>query len=94
MTDPTVVATERRGFLAALYYPQYRLLWISALATYTGRWIETVVVSWLVLELTNSPLLVGLLGTCRFAGMLLGPFCGTIADRFPRRRILLAVQAY
>ena len=93
MTDPTIVAAERRGFLAALYYPQYRLLWISALASYIGRWIEMVVVAWLVLELTNSPLLVGLLGTCRFAGMLLGPFCGTIADRFNRRRILLAVQA-
>jgi len=97
MQDKTIsesikTASERQGFLSAWNYPQYRLLWISGLSTYIGRWIETVVGAWIVLELTNSPFLVGLLGTCRFAAMLLGPFCGTISDRFNRRRILLAVQ--
>jgi len=92
VTETITVATERHGLISALGYPQYRLLWISALGTYIGRWIETMVGAWLVLELTNSPFLVGLLGTCRFAGMLLGPFCGTISDRFNRRRILLVVQ--
>ncbi len=76
----------------ALSYKQYRLLWVSALGTYIGRWIEIVVCAWLVLELTNSPFLVGLLGACRFAPMLLGPFCGTVSDRFNRRIILLVVQ--
>lgn len=57
-----------------------------------GRWIETAIGAWLVLELTNSPFLVGLLGVCRFFAMLFGPFCGTIADRLNRRIILLAVQ--
>ena len=84
--------TERREFFSLWYYKSYRLLWISALFSYTGRWIETSVAAWIVLELTNSPLAVGLLGTYRFAAMLLGPFCGTLADRFSRRRILLAVQ--
>ena len=51
-----------------------------------------VVGAWLVLELTNSPFLVGLLGTCRFASMVLGPFCGTVCDRINQRSILLAVQ--
>ena len=86
------VAAEKHVFLSPWRYPQYRLLWISSLGTYIGRWVETVVISWLVLELTNSPFLIGLLGTCRFAGMLMGPFCGAIADRFDRRRILLAAQ--
>ena len=90
--DPRTISPERRGFLPAWNYPQYRLLWISALGTYIGRWIETIVGAWLVLELTNSPFLVGLLGTCRFAAMLLGPFCGTISDRFNRRRILILAQ--
>ncbi len=92
MTEPMVITTERHGFLAAWEYHHYRLLWVSTLSTYIGRWTETVVVSWLVLELTASPFLVGLLGTCRFAPMFLGPFCGTISDRYDRRRILIIVQ--
>lgn len=48
--------------------------------------------AWLVLELTNSPFLVGLLGTCRFASMVVGPFCGTVCDRTNRRFVLMAAQ--
>ena len=51
-----------------------------------------VVGAWLVLELTNSPFLVGLLGTCRFASTVLGPFCGAVCDRVNQRSVLLAVQ--
>ena len=79
-------------FFPALGYPQYRLLWFSGLSIWVGRWIEIVVGAWLVLELTNSPFWVGLLGTCRFASTLLGPFCGTICDRINQRLVLLTVQ--
>jgi MFS family permease len=79
-------------FLPAFHYPQYRLLWFSGLSTWIGRWVEMIVGAWLVLELTNSPFLVGVLGTCRFASMILGPFCGTVCDRVNQRSILLAVQ--
>ena len=92
MPASEVAAGERRLFLSAWHYPQYRLLFLSSLGTYIGRWIDTVVGAWLVLELTDSPFMVGLLGTCRFVSMLLGPFCGAIADRFSRRRILIIVQ--
>ncbi|MDO8568144.1 MAG: MFS transporter [Dehalococcoidales bacterium] len=86
-------ADEEHLYLPAFSYRQFRLLWVSALSAYVGRWIETVVGGWLVLMLTNSPLLVGLLGTCRFISMLLGPLCGTVSDRFDRRSILLTSQA-
>jgi MFS family permease len=86
------ISGEQHIFLPAFGYPQYRLLWISGLSTWFGRWIETVVGAWLVLELTNSPFLVGLLGTCRFAPFLFGPYCGTICDRINQRFVLLAVQ--
>lgn len=91
MTTQEAVTT-RRGFFAVWSYTDYRKLWISGMGTYIGRWIETVVGSWLVLQLTGSPALVGLLGACRFAAMLLGPLCGTISDRYERKRILLIVQ--
>jgi MFS family permease len=78
--------------LRVLAYPQYRLLWISSLSTWVGRWMEMVVGAWFVLELTDSPFQIGLLGACRFAATVLGPFCGTVCDHFNRRTILLAVQ--
>ena len=92
MAEPEASSMERHQFLAAWHYPQFRLLFVSSMGTFIGRWMETVVGAWLVLEMTDSPLLVGLLGTCRFVSMLLGPFCGTIADRFNRRKILITVQ--
>ncbi len=71
MPESEVASTERRHFLAAWRYPQYRLLFLSSFGTYIGRWLDTVVGAWLVLELTDSPFLVGLLGACRFVAMLL-----------------------
>jgi len=90
--NPMVTTPEKHGILAAWQYHHYRLLWSSAFGTYVGRWAEMVVVSWLVLELTDSPLLVGLVGAVRTAPMFLGPYCGTIADRYDRRRILMTAQ--
>lgn len=92
MPEAEAASTERRHILAAWHYPSYRFLFISSMGTYIGRWIDTVVSAWLVLELTDSPFMVGLLGTCRFGAMLLGPFCGAAADRFNRRKILITVQ--
>jgi MFS family permease len=83
---------ERYIFLPALRYPQFRLLWVSGLCAWAGRWIDTAVGAWLVLELTNSPFLVGLLGACRFASMVMGPFCGAVCDRADRRVVLMTTQ--
>ena len=48
-----MIAAERQGLLAAWGYRDYRLLWGCTLGIYTGVWIEIVIASWLVLELTN-----------------------------------------
>ncbi|MBA7716068.1 hypothetical protein ES703_125129 [subsurface metagenome] len=97
MTDSMAVS-ERQGFLAALFYRNYRYLWFSTLGVTVPMSMEVVVIGWLVLELTNSPALVGLAAACLYVGMLLAPFLGALADRFDRRRILivgrLASSAY
>lgn len=92
MSKSLGIRGERHIFLPAFGYPQYRLLWVSGLSAWVGRWIDTVVGAWLVLELTNSPFLVGLLGACRFASMLMGPFCGAVCDRTNQRFVLMAAQ--
>lgn len=83
---------EKRGILAALRYRNYRFLWGSALGVTTAVSMEMVVLGWLVLELTDSPSLVGLVAACRFAGMALGPYFGALADRLDRRRLLIIVR--
>lgn len=92
MTDSTAVS-QKQGFLAAFRYRNYRFLWGSGLAFATGISMEMVVIGWLVLELTDSPILVGLVGASRYAGMGLGPLFGALADRFDRRRILILSRA-
>jgi MFS family permease len=79
--------------LTALRYRDYRYLTVSSFLWFAVRWIEVIVVGWLVLETTNSPFLVGLVGAVRFAGWLLTPFAGVIADRISRRNLLLYSQA-
>jgi MFS family permease len=93
MNDSQSPVVPKETFLSTWRYKQYRFVWFSALFAYAGRWIETTVSSWLILQLTNSPTAVGLLQASRFGPMLFGPFCGTIADRFGRQRILVIAQA-
>lgn len=50
--------------------------------------------TWLVYTVTNSPMMVGLVGVCQFMPMLLfSLFAGVIVDRFPKKKILLFTQA-
>ncbi len=85
--------SKLRGPLAAYRYRDFRYIWGSGVATYAGFSIEQVIVGWLILEMTNSPALVGLVATCRFAGFWFGPLWGIVADRFNRKYILIAATA-
>lgn len=85
--------TFPRG-LRALNHAQFRRFFWAQLIALTGSWMQTVAQSWLVLQLTNSPFRLGLIGTLQFAPVLLfSIFSGAVADRFPKRRILMLTQA-
>ncbi len=74
---------------AAFEYPSYRLLWFSSNLVALGFWAERLAVGWLVLEQTNSVLLSAATFAVRSApSILVAPFAGAVADRFPRNRIL------
>jgi len=75
--------------LTALRHRGFRLLWIDTLFSSTARWADLVVVGWLTLELTDSPLMVGIVAACKMAGYIVAPFMGVAADRLDRRRLLL-----
>lgn len=60
----------------------------------SGTWVQTVAETWLVLRLTGSGVAVGLAAALQFAPMLLGgAWGGLLADRLPKRRLLIATQA-
>lgn len=82
----------RKGPFEALFYRNYRYLWLSTLGTTLVQSMEIVILGWLTLELTNSPSLVGAVAAVRFAGMGLAPLGGVLADRFNRRDLLMLMQ--
>ncbi|MDQ3280167.1 MAG: MFS transporter [Acidobacteriota bacterium] len=78
---------------SALQYRDYRLLWTGAFLSTTGTWMQTVAQGWVVLNMTNSPLLLGVDGFLSTGPMLIfSLFGGVVADRVERRRIMLASQ--
>jgi MFS family permease len=80
--------------LRALAFRDFRLFCSGQLVSLVGTWMQSVAQSWLVLELTNSPFRLGLVGTLQFAPMLLlSFFAGVLADRLPKRRLLVVTQS-
>lgn len=79
--------------LRALNHRDFRVFWTGQLVSLIGTWMQTIGQSWLVLQLTNSPFKLGVLGALQFGPMLLFSFvAGVIADRFPKRRLIILAQ--
>jgi MFS family permease len=80
--------------LRALEVRDFRLFWCGQGVSLIGTWMQSVAQSWLVLELTSSPFRLGLIGTLQFAPVLLFSFlAGALADRLPKRRLLIVTQS-
>jgi len=80
--------------LRAFAHRDFRLFWSGQLVSLVGTWMQSVAQSWLVLELTNSAFLLGLVGTLQFAPVLVFSFfAGALADRLPKRRVLITTQS-
>ncbi len=83
----------RRTFLALGSY-NYRLFFAGQLVSVTGSWMQTTAQSWLILQLTHSPFMLGLLITIQYLPVTVaGPLGGVVADRLPKRSILIATQS-
>lgn len=81
---------------ASLRYPNYRLWFAGALVANTGTWMQRVAQDWLVLtQLSdNSGVAVGVVTALQFGpALVLSAWAGVLADRLPRRALLLATQA-
>jgi MFS family permease len=68
----------------------YRMFFAAQIANWAGTWVEWVAQSWLVLRITQSGFMLGLVTALAWSPILLfGPGAGVIVDRFEKRRILL-----
>ena len=85
-------AALRRSF-NSLEVPNYRRYFIGQLVSLSGTWMQTVAAVWLVLSLTGSGVAVGFTTALQFLPMLLfGAWGGLLADRIPKRRLLMITQ--
>ena len=83
-----------RTLLRALRSGNFRLFVAGQSVSLVGTWMQAVAMSWLVYRLTGSAFLLGVVGfTSQIPTFLLAPVAGVLADRWNRRRLLIATQA-
>jgi MFS family permease len=88
-----LTAAIRHSF-NSLEVPNYRRYFLGQLISLSGTWMQTVAAIWVVLSLTGSGVAVGLTTALQFLPMLLiGAWGGLLADRIPKRRLLITTQA-
>ena len=84
--------TRWRAF-EALRYREYRLIWYAQIFASQATWMDQVTRGWLLYELTNSTLQLGLVrGVQAIPLLLLSPLAGSVADRYSRKNQVLIAQ--
>jgi len=92
----TQVAHASGAMFASLRVPNYRKYFSGALVSNIGTWVSRVAQDWLVLVILthNSAFALGFITTVQFIWVpLLSPWTGMVADRFPKRRVMLVTQS-
>ncbi|MEU8539452.1 MFS transporter [Streptomyces sp. NPDC048717] len=85
---------QGKGTFSSLAIRNYRLFFAGAIVSNTGTWMARITQDWLVLSITGSATAVGITTALQFLPMLLfGLYGGVLADRYPKRAILLVSQA-
>src|SRR5262245_28442092 len=74
----------------ALRHRNYRLYFSGQMVSLTGSWVQTAALTWLAYDLTRQSLWAGLIFAAQvLPTCLLGVLGGTLADRWPKRDLLL-----
>ena len=90
--SPAAAIRGSDGF-SALRHRNFRLFWSGQLISLVGTWMQNIAQSWLILTLTGSPFMLGVVTAAQFAPILVfGLFGGIVADSLPKRRTLVATQ--
>ncbi|WUK13637.1 MFS transporter [Kitasatospora sp. NBC_00374] len=85
--------TRPGGMFSSLRVRNYRYFFAGQIVSNSGTWMQRIAQDWLVLSLTGSPFAVGVTTAMQFLPMLLlGLWGGVLADRLPKRRLLIVTQ--
>src|SRR5512143_4216763 len=72
----------------------YRVYFFGQMTSLVGTWMQTTSQAWLVLKITGSPFALGAVTTLQFLPItIFALFGGVIADRLPKRRMLMITQS-
>ncbi len=94
-TPASLSPRQANSALAPLREPLFRSLWIAAVISYTGTWMQNVGAGWLMTQLTMSPLMVSLVTAATTLPVFLVILpAGALADMVDRRRFLLITQSW
>ena len=86
MKGPTMFRSLRRR--------NFRLFLSGQLVSNLGTWMQNVALAWLVLQITHSPFDVGAVSAVQFVpALVFGAYGGVVADRFPKRSLLVCTQS-
>ena len=92
MTNPSVAGTPRNS-LSVLRYRDYAIFWGAALVSNTGSWMQSIAAPYVIFQMTHSTTWLGFAAFMAFfPALLMGPIAGSLADRYPRKTILLYTQ--
>ena len=81
------------GTFRALGNRNFQLFFSGQIISLVGTWMQNVAEAWLLYRLTHSAALLGVLGfVAQIPIFLLSPLAGLAADRWPRRRVVIATQ--
>src|SRR6476660_3170754 len=87
--------TTQGSAWAPLGEPLFRSLWLAAVISYIGTWMQNVGAGWLMTQLTTSPLMVSLVTAATTLPVFLVILpAGALADMVDRRRFLLITQSW
>src|SRR2546422_686022 len=85
---------SQMGTLYSLKIRNFRLLWLGALFSQLGQWVQQTTLSWLVYDRTGSGALLGTIsGINAIPILILSPWVGVAADRFDRKYLMIVAQA-
>lgn len=80
--------------LRALRARDFRIYFAGQLISVAGTWMQQIAMAWLAYKLTNSALVLGLLGfASQIPILLFAPLGGVWSDRTDRRRLMMTTQA-